>query len=362
VILFRYLFKEVAAATLTVAAVLLVIITSGRFVKYLAQSASGDFPADLIFNLMIFRLPSFMELVLPLSLFIGILLAYGRMYMDSEMTVMRACGFSTQRLVAYTLAPAAVIMLLVALLSLFISPLGLTQVDRLLTDAGNSRNIEGLLAAQFQVDKSSGRVTYFEREGKGRDEMQKVFMARKVEGKERELEIVVAEKGHINRQNDGRMVIMESGYRYIGEPGEMDYSITKFAEMGQLVTQSDAVKDNLKQDAKSTKALLKSKRPMERATFYWRFALIFLVPIVAILAVSFSRSSPRSGRYAAMFPAFMVYLVYLIALHSAREVVQDGSHFPSFALWWVHLPFLLFAWLRLKGSDYWQAWRRRKIA
>lgn len=361
-ILFRYLFREVAASTLSVAAVLLVIITSGRFVKYLAQSAQGDFPAELIFDLMIFRIPGFMELVLPLSLFIGILLAYGRMYMDSEMTVLRACGFSTRRLIIYTMAPATVIMLLVAALSLYISPMGLNKVQKLMTDAGNSRNLEGLLAAQFQVDNETGRVTYFESEGQGREQMKKVFMARNVEGKERELEVVVANNGFISRENDSHMVIMDRGYRYIGEPGEMDYTITQFAEMGQRVTDSAPQKENIKEDAKPTQLLLKSKRPMQRATLYWRFALIILVPIVALLALSFSRSTPRSGRYAAMFPAFMVYLIYLVALHSGREVVQDGSKFPSFALWWVHLPFLLFAWLRLKGGDYWQAWRRRRMA
>jgi lipopolysaccharide export system permease protein len=355
--------KEVAASTFAVAAVLLVIITSGRFVKYLAQSARGDFPADLIFNLMVFRLPSFMELILPLSLFIGILLAYGRMYMDSEMTVLRSCGFSTQRLIAYTMAPAAIITVLVLILSLFVSPMGINKVQRMLKDAGAARNVEGLLQAEFQIDKDSGRVTYFEKQGEGRAQMQHVFIARKVAGKERELEIVVSEQGHIRREDDSRMVVLDKGYRYIGEPGELDYSITQFDEMGQRVFDASPNSYNLKEDALSTQELLQNqKRKQYRATLYWRFALIILVPVVALLALSFSRTNPRRGRYAAMFPAFIVYLLYLVALNAARDFVEKGGSFPSFALWWVHIPFILLAWIMLKGAEYRQLWRHRRSA
>ena len=47
-----------------------------------------------------FRLPGFLELILPLGLFLGFLLAYGRLYLDSEMTVLAATGMSQQRLMA----------------------------------------------------------------------------------------------------------------------------------------------------------------------------------------------------------------------------------------------------------------------
>jgi lipopolysaccharide export system permease protein len=230
----------------------------------------------------------------------------------------------------------------------------------MIKDAGAARNVEGLLAAQFQVDKSSGRVTYFARQGEGRAQMQEVFIARQVPGKNRELEIVVAEQGHIRREEGSRMVIMDHGYRYIGEPGEMDYSITQFTEMGQRVFDSGAGSYSIKEDAVSTAELLgNQKSKAYRATLYWRYALIVLVPVVAILALSFSRTNPRRGRYAAMFPAFIVYLLYLVALNAARDFVEKGGEFPSFALWWVHIPFVLLSWLMLKGADYRQALRHR---
>ncbi|KZY70477.1 hypothetical protein A3738_24615 [Oleiphilus sp. HI0066] len=77
---------------LAVTFILLLIFMSGRFIKYLSQAAVGNISADILFLVMAFRLPGFLELILPLGLFMGILLAYGRMYMESEMTVLHACG------------------------------------------------------------------------------------------------------------------------------------------------------------------------------------------------------------------------------------------------------------------------------
>ena len=105
-IVFRYLSREVLLTFSAVSAVLLVIIMSGRFIKYLAQAAQGVLDPSVLLMIMAYRIPGFLQLILPLGLFLGVLLAYGRLYLESEMTVLTATGMSEQRLLSYTLAPA----------------------------------------------------------------------------------------------------------------------------------------------------------------------------------------------------------------------------------------------------------------
>ena len=88
---------------LAVTLVLLLIFMSGRFIKYLAKAASGGISPEILLAIMAYRLPGFLELILPLGFFIGILMAYGRMYLESEMTVLHACGYSQRRLVVTSL-------------------------------------------------------------------------------------------------------------------------------------------------------------------------------------------------------------------------------------------------------------------
>jgi len=81
--IFRYLTNDVLSHTAAVAFILFLVVFSGRFIKYLAEAAVGDLTADVLLPVMLFKLPSFFELILPLSLFIGILLSLGRLYAES---------------------------------------------------------------------------------------------------------------------------------------------------------------------------------------------------------------------------------------------------------------------------------------
>ena len=87
--LLRYLNREVLTHTVAVSSILLVIIISGRFVKYLAEAAVGDLATNILLPVMLYRMPGFLELIIPLGLFIGILMSYGRLYVESEMVVLR---------------------------------------------------------------------------------------------------------------------------------------------------------------------------------------------------------------------------------------------------------------------------------
>ena len=104
---------------LAVTGVVMLIIMSGRFVNYLAQAASGSLNADFLFAIMGYRMPEFLVMIIPLGLFLGIIMAYGRLYVENEMTILGATGMSQAQLLRMTMIPALGVMALVAFLSLF---------------------------------------------------------------------------------------------------------------------------------------------------------------------------------------------------------------------------------------------------
>ena len=83
------------------------ILVSGRFVKYLANAVDGSLDAEVIFTVIAYRIPGILELTLPLAFFVAVLLSFGRMYIDNEMSVLKACGISENKLLGYTLIIAA---------------------------------------------------------------------------------------------------------------------------------------------------------------------------------------------------------------------------------------------------------------
>ena len=82
-IIFRYLCREILSATTAVCVILLLVLMSGRFVKYLAKAVAGDMDSNSIFAMIGYRIPSFLELTLPLAFFLAVLLSFGRLYVQN---------------------------------------------------------------------------------------------------------------------------------------------------------------------------------------------------------------------------------------------------------------------------------------
>ncbi len=365
-IIFRYLAREVMLSMIAVSGVLLLIIMSGRFVKYLAEAAAGKLDPDVLFAVMAYRIPGFLELILPLGLFIGFLLAYGRLYMDSEITVLSACGMSQRRLVGYSMLPAGLVAALVAVLSLVVSPLGIERANKVLESQKLRSEFEHLSPARFQSTGAGSNVTYAEKITDNRKIMRQVFMAEMSESQAREgseadnepveLAVITAKTGEqiIDPSSGQRYLKLSDGYRYSGNPGESNYEVIAFdSYLQHLPVDPNVQRDAVKADARSTATLVGSRQKEDIAALHWRLSLPVLVIVVTLLAVPLSKTNPRQGRYVQMIPAILLYIIYLVSLNAARGAVEDGRVSPYLSIWAVHLGALSVA----LGLLLWPYWR-----
>jgi len=345
-LIFRYLARDLLSSTFAVCTVLLLVIISGRFVKYLAQAAAGELDAGILLAVIGYRLPGFLELILPLAFFLGVLLAYGRFYVQNEMTVMIACGMSQARLVVYTMIPSLFVALFVAWLSFDVGPSGLRKAEALLTAQKERGELDGMVGRHFYPLQGGKGVTYSE-EVSEKGIMTDVFLAENnpdaVDGKQ--LVLVVAEKGYQHKSDPKQpgYLVLENGYRIQGIPGQADYQITRFEEYGQRLSKPKKSGRRAKADALPTEELLKSDKKANIAALQWRFSVPVLVLVVTLLAIPLSKTNPRQGRFARMLPAVLLYVVYLVILNAARGAVEDGKISSSLGLWWVHALFLFIA-------------------
>jgi lipopolysaccharide export system permease protein len=361
-IVFRYLSRELLLTSGAVSAVLLVIIMSGRFIKYLAQAAEGRLDPSVLFLIMAYKLPSFLQLILPLGLFLGVLLAYGRLYLESEMTVLSSAGMSQQRLAAYTLVSATGVACLVAWLSLGLAPQGSTEVAKILNKQAAMTEFDTLDAGRFQSVRKGSRVTYTEALTADRSQLSGVFISdkrmSKAGDKQRGITVLVAEKGHQEIKPDGsRYLVLQNGYRYDGNPGQADYRRIQYDTYGVLLPKPEVSEEIGEREAVPSADLLGSDNLVDRAELQWRVSIPLLVFVVALMAVPLSRVNPRQGRFLKLLPAVLLYMTYLALLVAARGALDKGKIPAQLGLWWVHGIFLLLAlsmlyWeqLRLKWS------------
>lgn len=364
-IIFRYLAREVLSSMFAVSLVLLMIIISARFVNYLAEAAAGKLDAGVLLTLMAYRLPAYLELILPLGLFIGILLAYGRLYLDSEMTVLSACGMSQRRLVMYTLASSVLVAALVGMFSLYLGPQGVKASEALLAEQRSRTDFETLKPSRFHtLDKGTG-TSYAESISDDKKQLRGVFMARvspispaddldTVTHQEADLTVLTAESGEtvIDPQSGQKYLLLKNGRRYVGTPGLQNYQVVEFTRYSQLLPEPDyAVKPKRFTDGLTTLKLWQANSREANAALQWRLSMPVLVMIVGLLAVPLSKTQPRQGRYAKMLPAIILYMVYLVCVNAARGLIEKGEQpFPGI-LWLVHGGFFCLALMLLTNKN-----------
>ena len=94
----RYFLKSIFSYTLTISLIFILIIVPSRSIQYLEQAARGEINPEIVFLVVLLRFPEFLELILPLSFFLSIILSLGKYRADSEFVIMEQLGFSLGKL------------------------------------------------------------------------------------------------------------------------------------------------------------------------------------------------------------------------------------------------------------------------
>jgi len=265
-IIFRYLSKQIVQIMLAVTLILLVVGLTSRFIQYLGQAVSGDFSSSVLLALVFYRLPDFLMVIVPLALFLGILLAYGRMYAENEMIILLSSGFSEFRLLLTTLASAGFAMVFVAILSLLLTPWGVRNIEQIKQDQSQLTEIDLIVPGQFQIFAGGDRVTYVERtsngDGGGR-RLENVFVAVNGEPDESGISaprILLADsaRAEIDPATGARFMRLQDVVQYDGRPGGLEFSVGQFDTQALLLPEPVSYEPDLEEVMVRTLDLLGS--------------------------------------------------------------------------------------------------------
>ncbi|MGA1741566.1 MAG: LPS export ABC transporter permease LptF [Pseudohongiellaceae bacterium] len=337
-IIARYLAKQILQLTAALTLVLLAVAVLIRLLNYLGDATEGNIDPSVLLLLMSYRLPEFVQLILPLALLLSILLAYGRMYADNEMTVLIASGLSKRRLLAYTLLSSSAIILLISYLSLSLTPWGLMNSETLLEQQKDLNEFDVMVPGIFQDISSGARTTYAENIED--NVIENVFMHETESDR-----LIVASSASLSQNAESgdsdRLVVFAEGSLTEGMATESFYSVTSFGELAVRIPQREINIDlSQVEQTMNTTELWSSATNSGIAELQWRLSLILIVPVLCLLAVPLSKVNPRQGRFAKLAPAVLLYIIYFALLLASRDWLADGVLPAVVGLWWVHILFL----------------------
>lgn len=349
----RYLLKEVVQNWLAVTLVLWVIVVSNRLARFLGEAAAGELPGGVIFTLLGLKSVEYLVVLLPLTLYLGVLLALGRLYKDSEMTALAACGIGTAQIYRPLLGLAAVVAVGIAALALFVTPVTAELGYQARARASGQTDLSVVTAGRFQEAASGRMIFYAERVSPDRERLEGLFVRSVQDGVPT---LVTAHSAYPARDTHtgDRFLVMEDGYRYQGLPGDPVFRVLRFNRHGVRLETVEVLNPVIKHDAKPTRELLGSDDLHDVAELQWRLSLPLATLSLVLLAVPLSRTTPRQGRFGRLFVAVLVFIVYYNLMGTAQVWVEKGTIPAQPGMWWVHavpvaITLALFRLTRMRG-------------
>lgn len=325
----RYINKQVLGTTMAVAGLLTVILMSGRIIQFFERAASGKLSVNLLAAVVWYRLPSFLELILPLGLFMGLLLALGRMYLDNEMSVLSASGIGQRHLIRWLSPVVMLIIIATAVMSLWLTSLGYAASAKLYAEQAERSTFDLIQPGRFQ--QLGDRMLYADLSA-DRSRLQDVIMleAKKdANGVERQV-IIQAKSGQRVYDEDlkGQAIELSEGSRWDVRPGDGAYQRMQFDSYRLRYKQADAPLEKADSPRAISTAELWQQRfddPKAAAEIGWRWSLVVLVPIISLLALPLAKVNPRQGRYLKLLPAVVLYLSYVVLLVATRNAIEKSE-------------------------------------
>ncbi len=352
----RYLLRELGLSFFASLSMLLLVTVGGTVADLLSKIARGRIPAELLLSLIGLRTIDALTVLMPLAVFLGVLLAYGRLYRDSEMAVFAASGLSITGLLRPLLLLALPVFIMLSLISFWLAPGAVRLSQKLLQEASRSLVVAGLEPGRFVELPGREGVIYVGGMSADGTHFQHMFVESErtdKEGKQR-LDVITSEQGELFHDANGteRYLGFENGFRVEGVVGQDDYRLMRYARNDVKLpdSETDANSDAVKRSA-PTGELIRTAQPTQRAELHWRAAAPLSALVLILLALPLSRSSPREPRYARLLIAVFCWMIYFNCLTFGRSLLSQEKLNAGFGLWWVHLPVLLIAvWLIALGG------------
>ena len=319
---------------------MLVIFLVIRTLGFLRMAAEGVMPLGRIVSLLGLKLLSYLDVMLPLMLYVAILLVLGRWRKDNELIVLAASGLG---LPAF-LRPAVTLMLISVLLiggfSFYLSPLSVQAGARVETELRNRSDLQSVVPGLFIESASASAVYFVESRDADSNRLKNLFAYGSDLGNE---VVIVAANGYQETRSGTDYLVMTEGVRYYGIRIQQ-------ASSGPLQVPLRGWKTQRLINSINNPMVRFSNRLLLVSELCWRISKVVMVPVLILFALASNSGYSRRQRLPGFVIALGIYFVYYNAVGLLVGMIRNGTVTDSTMLWLLHLLMLVaagyFFWCR----------------
>lgn len=344
-ILRRYLTRQVATTTALVVGFLIVMLLGGRLIRYFGIAAEGGLQVGVLFRLIGYNLPYFLELILPLSFFIALMLVFGRLYTDSEMAIINGAGISRSALGRLLTPLVFVLVLIQGYLAFFGKPWGVKNAENIWQSQAVMQVFDLIRPRQFM---SSGDFHLYVGEiGENRAYLKDVVIIQTgihadnmdKQGLWKALpkdSVILASSATQVASGDNQVQLdLHHGRRYELNPISRAYNEVGFERYRISLAANESPIKPLKIEGYRTIDLFNFLQTNQfphnltastvKAELGYRVSLPFLMILATLIALPLSQVKPRQGRWLKLVPSIFVFVAMVLLVISLKNPIAKGK-------------------------------------
>jgi len=354
-----YIVREIVSLFLLGIAVFTLILLMGRLIKLTDMVISRGVPLEDVAWMIAYLMPSFLVFTLPMAFLMAVLMAFGRLSADNEITVMKAGGISLVQLLPPVLICSAVATVLGLVISVYGVPWG-NSAFKLQSFKVLKQNVTATIREKVFWDDMPGVVLYTDHYDEERHTLKGVII-HDGRDKNRPLTIFAANGvlGSVADQNDIRIVLHQGSIHKTGKTDQ--YQLVNFSEYIMTIAGPDnksgigyneldmgvrELQSRIKDPATPVQTRLKMSAELQS-----RFALPFASLVFAVLAIPLGIQNRRSGKSAGFSISIGILLTYYVLLSVLRTLVEKGDIPALVGLWLPNVMFLALGWFLLRMAS-----------
>lgn len=340
----RYITRELLLPFFVVTTILIGLFVSFSVARFLTGAVTETLGTMAMFKLVGLKTIIALEVLVPIAFYVAVIHGLSRMNRDQEINVLRSVGYGDDRIIYTVFLVALPVAIISGVLSIYARPWAYAESYIMDAQAEAELNTNRFQPGRFYGNEKSGRVIFVRNKDDAEKRMEGVFhYIRTAENRE----IIVAREGYQRQMTSEQwphIELLKGKIHHLGYTAVKDNTI-QFEKMIYF-NESDQVQ-NYRRKAASTRSLWDSEQPREIAELQWRLSRPVATILLALIAVSFTRTAPRKDKSDRTFlVAALVFAVYYNLSGLAKTWVEQGTVGTVPGVWWVYGLLLVMVGLR----------------
>ena len=268
----------------------------------------GGIPSVFLLQLLSLKIIQYFSLLIPISLFFGIIIALNKLYVSNEMVIMKLNGYSN-KLISNILTRIIIFTaIIVMLFNCFITPYTVDIRSDIEHQIIHEQKIYSLQERNFTISNDGSKIIYIN----DREKLRKANVFIKSKNKQSST-IDISSGISILESNDDSIRLVEGKSYVFNSDGSL--SSTKY--LNQNILLSNKVPNNVNNslESKSIIHLVQYEDVLAFSEILNRFSMIIATLILGYLAIPLSHINTRQDNYRNIFIATVFYFSYIVLIN-----------------------------------------------